>query len=61
MLQILERKHAASRFKELVATPSGCEGLLLALEEAAAREPKLKQQLLERLTGTAKTASGNSQ
>ncbi len=61
MLQILERKHAASRLKELVATPSGREGLLLALEEAAANEPKLKQQLLERLTGNAKPASGNSQ
>lgn len=60
-LQILERKHAASRLKELVATPSGREGLLLALEEAAANEPKLKQQLLERLTGNAKPASGNSQ
>ena len=47
--------------KELVATPSRREGLLLALEEAAASEPKLKQQLLERLTGNAKTASGNSQ
>ena len=61
VLQVLERKHAASCLKDLVATPSGREGLLLALEEAAASEPKLKQQLLVRLTGNAKTASGNSQ